>query len=849
MPVNDERIIRSAQCQRKFGQDSQYNPDIDLYKYKTSTELLRKLPFDPKDCVPVNYTKLKTDKHHRYYTEISSPVHCYKAKGTWSNTSLNRRFPEEAGTCWTTPGNAKCARKHVPDALVRKNGAPINHLKQRAQSDCTKDPNCQWMPENDDCMSKKDYEAYIESILPDFPETWPQDATKANMATFLEQYYHRKLFARPPAFLSIQGQGDRCNTPANAPAPPPLPSLPQTVVNQFFKGIARHHATTTNRGLLVWHSTGSGKTCTAAGIMEAFWDTPKTIVFASSVEALANNPPSNFHACAYKYFPRFQQLTAHAKTEDEKAAIMKAAFEQRGVHFMSFAKLAHHLLIARPLKLKSEAEKDQHRRFLQNAILIIDEVHNIFKPLPTQAAEHTALKHFLSDVKNKYSTHLQIAVLTATPGETPEEAVELLNMVRDRNAPPIVPPDPARPQTLDAFRSAIKGMISYYDTSSDSTRFPVVQDPPEPITVPMSVPHYKKYVEAFEGIKPEKKDYDALQKKEKLGDYYKPARKYANMLFNYEKGLSLADFSAKLPSLLKEIQKYPQEKQYVYSAFYENRGYGGQGAPAIAQTLEKELRYERLTVKDAIDYNKAGKLPSKGRRRYVLITLSELKHGKLTAGEALQHILKIYNHPDNRYGELIHVMVASQQFNEGMDLKAVRHIHIFDPLLSINKELQTIGRAARYCSHKDLSRRDGQWKVLIHRYLADYPHNIKLFSSAKQLATLESDKAALKIAEQELASMGRGKKGDNAHKQKKEELKEHIKQLQVAVKGYTKSLKELQDLDPSRVAMIDPELHKQVRERYKRMMVTLLAMKEAAIDCRLLHGFHRQLTPELTCRD
>jgi hypothetical protein len=57
--------------------------------------------------------------------------------------------------------------------------------------------------------------------------------------------------------------------------------------------------------MLIWHSTGSGKTCTATSIMDGFWGTSKKIIYCSSVEAISSNPPINFYKCASDLFPRF----------------------------------------------------------------------------------------------------------------------------------------------------------------------------------------------------------------------------------------------------------------------------------------------------------------------------------------------------------------------------------------------------------------------------------------------------------------------------------------------------------------------------------------------------------------
>eukprot|EP00899_Mesostigma_viride_P010497 jgi/Mesvir1/19449/Mv10476-RA.1 len=59
----------------------------------------------------------------------------------------------------------------------------------------------------------------------------------------------------------------------------------------------------------------------------------------------------------------------------------------------------------------------------------------------------------------------------------------------------------------------------------------------------------------------------------------------------------------------------------------------------------------------------------------------------------MQHVRDVFNEKSNAKGEFLHVILARRKFNEGLDLKGVRHVHIVEPLLSKNAEKQTIARA------------------------------------------------------------------------------------------------------------------------------------------------------------
>jgi len=583
--------------------------------------------------------------------------------------------------------------------------------------------------------------------------------------------------------------------------------------------------------------TVTHNTCTATGVMDAFWDTDKEIVFVSSIEALASNPPEAFMKCAVELFPRFKDPKIKDNITEE--------FQRRGVKFFTFAQLAHYLLISHPLKVKKEDEP-KHRNLLKNAVLIIDEVHNIFKPLPHQRAEHFALRDFLMDYKNPVTSNLNLAILTATPGDTAQEIVDLLNLVRDRKSPPIKVPDLRDPEGLISFGKKIRGLVSYFNISSDLTKYPLVQKL-APHKVPMTMTQYRKYVDVFKEIKPIEKDFDKLLATDKLDKYYKPARKYSNTLFTWEKNLLLNEFSSKIPVLLEELKKADKEKHFIYSTFFENRGYGGHGVLAIAHILEKELGYEKVDVAMARSINK-GSMPllKPGKKRYMLAITNELAGNREhSTGENLQELVTLFNNVDNNKGELVHVFLASQKFNEGIDFKALRNVHIFEPFLMHNKELQTIGRGARYCSHGSLNINAGEWIVKVHKYLADFPIELNEYDVdvlKDHVANIRSE-----IAREEQALLDiKGKRGQE-FTQKRNEGKAQVATLRVELAKAMKQLKEIDGLDPNKYIMIDQKIEDDMRERLKAQTLLLLAMKTHAVDCKLFQEFHSQTEEPYNC--
>ena len=803
-----------------------------------------------------------------------------------------------------------------------------------------------------------------------------------------------------------------------------LPSLPQSVVNMVMKNISTSGSS--NKGMMAWHSTGSGKTCTAAGVMDAFWDSDKQIVFASSINAIASNPDSTFHECAARLYPRFKE-----EPFGGDMGTIASKFAERGIIFISFAKLANRIqktetfkkLIgvvgtkgkkqrhsggrvaaaakaaakpkakpkAKPAtkgkakkpvydddeeddeedepvvrkgkakvvakakpkpkgkakkpvydddeeddeedepvvrkgkakvvakakpkpkgkakkpvydddeeeeeeedddepvvrKTKGKAKKqieesdddDEHvvrnsRKHshmpvskamiedpflnriakwygmeddlggvkdalrqsniagvedfvdLDHTVLIIDEVHNLFRPLAAQKEKHNFVeKHIVDPLLHP---DLKVVILTATPGDNVKDVLKLLNIVRDPTKPAITAPDADNAADVLRFKESIRGLVSYFEMSNDTTKFPTVRDT-GPVMYPMSPTQFSKYFEAYQATKADAKDYDGLAKQNQLGKFWAGARKYSNMLFTLEKSMQMTEFSSKMQPLLDGIKLYDTDKHYVYSAFYEKRG-SGQGILAIGAELEK-AGYEKITWKEAKEFNRKGISPPV-KKRYMLALQSEIgEEGSNAAGKNLKELTKIYNSAENKTGELIHVFLASQSFNEGLDLKAVKHIHIFEPLVTMASDLQTIGRARRYCSHADLDLKD--WTVDIHRYLTDLPIDIKGSSAAgnarMRIAAL---KASIETFKDQL------KDTDKSDGDAKLTLKDSIAEKTKELKGVEADVKKLEKSDVSKVKSIDLVVYNEAQNRMRALFVTYHCMKEAAIDCLMLHKFH-----------
>ena len=655
-------------------------------------------------------------------------------------------------------------------------------------------------------------------------------------------------FASSISTPSISSVSSVSSLSSSISKPPKLPTVPQSIINTICKTI--HKKNLDKRGMLIWHSTGSGKTCTATAIMEGFWGTDMDIIYCSKIEALTSNPPTTFYECATNLFPRF---AGKSIKEMEK--------EFKNIRFLSFAKLANRI--------------ENKTINLNNCILIIDEVHNLFRPLPNQKKQHEYLQKLLLDEKK--FPKLKVFILTATLGDNPNEIIKLLNIVKNKDIKKIEYDDISN---IDVFKEKIRGLISYFDMSNDRSKFPLVIDN-EPKYINMSKKQFEIYIQKYNEVKKEHKDYDKLAASNSLNKYWMAARKYSNMLYKFEKGISsLRDFSPKLEELIANILKYPDEKQYAYSAFYENKGYGGQGILAVGLELKKK-GYEQLTPSEAKRiFNNPTE--SDKKPRYILAITTQLG---LDKGKELNEMTTLYNAPFNSNGEYVKIILASQSFNEGLDLKGVRHIHIFEPLITWASDRQTIGRAARNCSHSDLRLKD--WTVNIHRYISDFPIDIKkdegkiqeLKDLIKEKETLlnesevnlKEEQTKLKNAKAKLAK-GKKQKIDiqdldteiSTFAANVEYIKNEIKDIKNEIKDIKKELKKNDDgdddgnkkgkkkgikLDAKGIENIDRFIYKQAIDKMKEILTLYQVMQESAIDCLVLQKFHKNGNKELNCTE
>ena len=101
------------------------------------------------------------------------------------------------------------------------------------------------------------------------------------------------------------------------------------------------------------------------------------------------------------------------------------------------------------------------------------------------------------------------------------------------------------------------------------------------------------------------------------------------------------------------------------------------------------------------------------KNRFALFT-GEEKH------EDKEAVINIFNQYKNKDGDLIKIILGSPAMKEGVSLLRIREIHVIDIYWNMSRLQQIFGRGIRFCSHRDLAKKDREVNIFL--YLALAPH-------------------------------------------------------------------------------------------------------------------------------
>jgi len=463
------------------------------------------------------------------------------------------------------------------------------------------------------------------------------------------------------------------------------------------------------KSLLVFHQIGSGKTCTAVTTAEKWVGKKKIVVLtpASLIDNFRDELRSDCGNNKYILKKDINELETLKPSDKRYQDIIKKSNDKISKYYQI---LSYHKFINLAIENKIN---------LKNTFLIIDEVQNMVSLSGT-------FYRVLSNIINNAPKDLRIMLLSATPMfDTPQEIGLTLNLLR------LPEPFPVGPQfnerylnitktstgklkytlkNMDEFRNKIRGYVSYYrgapPQAYPETIFKIVKSK-------MNEFQYKSYLgslgnqESYIRGAFTSEDILNMPKNFMLGprivsNIAFPNKKTGRNGFKSCKGTNLClenlqDYSIKYFKIIKKIKK-SNGPCFIYSNFKS------EGGLEVFIKIVKKHGWK--------DYRKFGP----GKKRFAVWSGDESMKVK-------DEIKKVFNDPKNHDGSKLHLMLGSPSIKEGVTLLRVDQVHIIEPYWNMSRMLQIIGRAVRYCSHKDLPKK--RRSVQIYLYLATIPKNLR----------------------------------------------------------------------------------------------------------------------------
>ena len=212
--------------------------------------------------------------------------------------------------------------------------------------------------------------------------------------------------------------------------------------------------------------------------------------------------------------------------------------------------------------------------------------------------------------------------------------------------------------------------------------------------------------------------------------------KYFNVGFLTENNLK--KYSSKFSKILENIKKSPG----ISFIFLEHLNTGIDTMSMILEEAGYEPFYKKFILKNRVNKLKICSICNKyktdiihssGKCKFVQAKYVSLT-GQDTQNER-QIVIDKLKEDENKYGELIKVIIGSNVLKEGADLSNIRQIHFGNAWHNMSKLIQITGRGRRLCSHRDL--KENERDVTVFRYSVTYPEKI-LKNKKEEMSVVET---------------------------------------------------------------------------------------------------------------
>lgn len=103
--------------------------------------------------------------------------------------------------------------------------------------------------------------------------------------------------------------------------------------------------------------------------------------------------------------------------------------------------------------------------------------------------------------------------------------------------------------------------------------------------------------------------------------------------------------------------------------------------------------------------------------KYCILSSSD---PEIMGNTTINGLMTKINHPDNKDGSVVKVILITQVASEGLNFYNIREMHLIDAWFHFNRIDQIIGRGIRNCSHKNLPIEERNVSVFLHASINGY---------------------------------------------------------------------------------------------------------------------------------
>lgn len=496
------------------------------------------------------------------------------------------------------------------------------------------------------------------------------------------------------------------------------------------------------KSLIIYHSLGTGKSCSAITIAETLLqdhkikEGPKVLIVASSILQ------KSFEEQIFSY----TQLLSLGDLEKQ----CNGDLYMRLIHgsksdVEQVRKKVYSLIRSRYKFLTYGDLVEYNKKYpkISDKVIIVDEAHNLRINEVEKKAADALEKLIETGVNNK------VVLLTATPMyNEPNEIFWLLKLLLKNDKLPIpfdtkALPSLSDPKILDILKQLSSEYISYIKSANPFT-FGVKLDARD-LDIPCIDEDWTREVGLNTLVQTELGENQIIPKGEDTSSLLQLELsniKYANefggkrgfrSIFNIdssnENGYEPLKLSykrehenymayenlGKVASKMKRISDFVATSEgivIVYSQF------AWSGVIPFAIALE-HLGFQRyggnnMLQKTANTSIRNTRYPDIPFPQYCIMSSDPVIMGSANTSGVIDKLVKVINNRNNIHGENIKVILMTKVASEGLSFRNVREVHILDPWYHINRLEQVIGRAIRTCSHTDLPLEERNITIFMH---------------------------------------------------------------------------------------------------------------------------------------